>query len=513
MITNMEVNINPEDSTNVTNIVSFYDNVAQTLGFDKDKVLYDCTKIDVSKNIQDNIYEVWEKMGAPDAEIAITWLNSGPKADDKLPDDTIRISHGFFRDHNNEPVPFKNDICHIKNKSGKVIFRYPDTTMKETLEAAVKEGVDLSLADLRGADLTDANLAGAILRGADLSQANLTGANLTGANLRDAMFHQAILNGACFRSANLRRAFLLCAELSKADLRWANIDNADLSMANLSGADLREAELETAKLTQTNLCGADLRESNLTDARFREANLTQANLFQSILRDADFRHADLREADLGQTDLRDANMTGANLTDAILRGADMEDADFSDAILRGAALELVNLYKSSLTGVDTATQTHNVKEKGQNVEAYLIFDNGGGITLNTISEHGVYAHRYTNEIRAANDWKLILEGADPIADAWDGNDIKEYLDNEISFNQLSLEEMRDQPESWYLTLQDFADGKQPSDDHGGMAARLFFKELYRHDLQAGIEEKDSEKHFIKPTTDDTPSPSGFNHGM
>ncbi|EOW1027880.1 pentapeptide repeat-containing protein, partial [Cronobacter malonaticus] len=41
-------------------------------------------------------------------------------------------------------------------------------------------------ADLRGADLSDANLYGANLRGADLSDANLYGANLRGADLSDA---------------------------------------------------------------------------------------------------------------------------------------------------------------------------------------------------------------------------------------------------------------------------------------------------------------------------------------
>ena len=108
MITKMNVKINPEDSVNVTNLVSFYDNVAKTLGIDIDAVRYDCTKIDVSRNIQNNIFGVWEKMGASNLEIGMTWCNSGPKTYDELPDDTIRISHGFLLNENDEPLPFED---------------------------------------------------------------------------------------------------------------------------------------------------------------------------------------------------------------------------------------------------------------------------------------------------------------------------------------------------------------------------------------------------------------------
>ena len=65
-------------------------------------------------------------------------------------------------------------------------------------------------ADLRGADLSDANLRWANLRRADLSDANLSG-------------------------ANLRRADLSDADLSGADLSDANLSDADLSGANLWG--------------------------------------------------------------------------------------------------------------------------------------------------------------------------------------------------------------------------------------------------------------------------------------
>ena len=94
-------------------------------------------------------------------------------------------------------------------------------------------------ANLRGADLSNANLSYANLRGADLRGANLSGADLSGANLR-----YADLRGANLRYANLRGANLSGADLSGANLRYADLRGANLSGADLSGADLRGANLD-----------------------------------------------------------------------------------------------------------------------------------------------------------------------------------------------------------------------------------------------------------------------------
>ena len=80
------------------------------------------------------------------------------------------------------------------------------------------DGWERMRADLTGADLAVANLAGADLTGADLAVANLAGANLTG----------AILAGAILAVANLAGANLTGAILAGAILAGANLAGAEL---------------------------------------------------------------------------------------------------------------------------------------------------------------------------------------------------------------------------------------------------------------------------------------------
>jgi uncharacterized protein YjbI with pentapeptide repeats len=103
---------------------------------------------------------------------------------------------------------------------------------------------NLSGADLTKLNLTGANLRGADLSGATLSQANLTNTDLTGANLEGAVLNSANLSGASLTGANLKSA---------------SLENADLSYAGFISANLEAANLKDAKLQFTNFRGANFR--------------------------------------------------------------------------------------------------------------------------------------------------------------------------------------------------------------------------------------------------------------
>ena len=95
--------------------------------------------------------------------------------------------------------------------------------------------------NLRGVDLSVANLSGFILYNADLSGADLSGATLSNADLRRANLSRADLSG-----ADLSGADLSGADLSGAIMNWVNLSRADLSGADLSGADLSGPDLSGA---------------------------------------------------------------------------------------------------------------------------------------------------------------------------------------------------------------------------------------------------------------------------
>jgi hypothetical protein len=98
------------------------------------------------------------------------------------------------------------DILH---RTGAVLY-HSDTwnTRAEAAEEAVRCGISLASADLRGAnllgaDLHRANLQDADLREADCRDANLAEANFRDANLRGANLRDATLDNACFSATDL----------------------------------------------------------------------------------------------------------------------------------------------------------------------------------------------------------------------------------------------------------------------------------------------------------------------
>ena len=116
----------------------------------------------------------------------------------------------------------------IKSVFGKVLFTLEkeNNTIKDTLEEAVRNNVNLEYANLINANLENANLINANLYDANLINANLRNANLINANLRNANLYNANLRNANLENANLEYANLINANLYNANLINANLKNA-----------------------------------------------------------------------------------------------------------------------------------------------------------------------------------------------------------------------------------------------------------------------------------------------
>jgi hypothetical protein len=111
----------------------------------------------------------------------------------------------------------------------------------------------------------------------DLSLADLCGANLTKLNLI----------GARLWRTKLRNAIMFGTRLDHANLCWAQLQDAILTDAQLPNAQLMRCRLENAMLTGANLHRADLQDAYLQEACLADADLTAANLKDAMLESAD----------------------------------------------------------------------------------------------------------------------------------------------------------------------------------------------------------------------------------
>jgi hypothetical protein len=170
----------------------------------------------------------------------------------------MEVLTAFIREHSHEPWPPPDSSGREPERSTR-----PDVQAAATVVGRRDAERDIRHIDLTGADLTRANLTGALLRDTDLTRAilfaaDLGTANLTGADLARANLDSANLDSADLTRANLTRANLDIANLTRADLGSATLTYATLTYATLTGATLMSADLTGATLTGARLAGADL---------------------------------------------------------------------------------------------------------------------------------------------------------------------------------------------------------------------------------------------------------------
>lgn len=160
------------------------------------------------------------------------------------------------------------------------------------LREAHLSGTMLYRADLSGANLSQASLPQTDLRGVRLRAADLSGADLSESRMgmqsagRDGVRVQV---GARFYP--VLRADLSQAVLTRAKLRGADLVGADLSGAKMQGVDLARANLGYANLQGSDLSGATLTNAMLVGANLQGADLTGATLTSAVLDQADLRAA------------------------------------------------------------------------------------------------------------------------------------------------------------------------------------------------------------------------------
>lgn len=118
----------------------------------------------------------------------------------------------------------------IKNKkTGLELFSGQYESFVACLENAVTQNIDLSDADLRGKNLSHANLDSGHFTHADFAGSNLIGANLSEAHLDSAIFAGCSMESACLAFSSLRHADFTDAQFGGTDIAGTALDGAKFS--------------------------------------------------------------------------------------------------------------------------------------------------------------------------------------------------------------------------------------------------------------------------------------------
>lgn len=151
----------------------------------------------------------------------------------QISDDELRSP--FMTD---EEVDYSSKPCNSRYKNG-------SRPTKEELSKILQEHLKWIQNPRDG---HRANLCNADLKGIDLSNANLHGANLDRANLTEASLSHADLTNTFLSNANLTKASLAVTNFSSSQLFFANLTGASLIRTNFNKAILVQSNLKDAKI-------------------------------------------------------------------------------------------------------------------------------------------------------------------------------------------------------------------------------------------------------------------------
>jgi uncharacterized protein YjbI with pentapeptide repeats len=231
---------------------------------------------------------------------------------------------------------------------------------KKTVDMLVDYPLDANLDDRKEKVIDHIiktkNLSGADLAFQDLGEVDLRGFNLSKVYAQNASFYKADLRGADLTHADLNKAWLLGA-LYDDNTKWPARFDFINSGAFGPKANLRTHLRQIRDYLSTNikkyLKGADLREIELSNAGMRRVDLSGANL----------SGAKLKGTDLWQAKLNNADLSNADLTGAKLWGADLTGADLNGAILTGARYSGKTIWPEGFVPDDTLKPANDVVQK------------------------------------------------------------------------------------------------------------------------------------------------------
>jgi len=131
----------------------------------------------------------------------------------------------------------------IKNKTDDVLFAGFYKSVKDCVEAAVLQNINLNHADLSFINLAQANLDDAQMIDVDFTNTNLNGANLSEGQFDGSDFTNADVSFACFAMSSLCNANFTNASFGSTDVQDAIITGCQFSCPSVFTTQFHRAEI------------------------------------------------------------------------------------------------------------------------------------------------------------------------------------------------------------------------------------------------------------------------------
>lgn len=169
----------------------------------------------------------------------------------------VEVLAAFIREQTDDGYGMLNRPVHV-HRGPQPAYRTLSRDVQTALSVLGRrpERIERNVIDLSRADLCGADLAGLRLDRANLWGAKLRECIMHGVQLRRANLAWAVLDDSRMGRAELQGAHLVGAEMQRVTLEYAQLESADLSRAQLQGSGLEGTILRGAKLEGTNLSGA-----------------------------------------------------------------------------------------------------------------------------------------------------------------------------------------------------------------------------------------------------------------
>lgn len=234
------------------------------------------------------------------------------------PDKVIKQAENFYKES------FEDERVKVTQDQAHQAINDPECDLSN-LDVSYLNFADQDLTHCRmvntsffGADLRGVNLSGANLQRAYLNLARIEKTNFNGSNLSMAIIFQPIFEDNQFNNANLSGARVI-GTLGKVNMSNANLSNGRLGL-DVGNQPMGQMKFDSSggNFEGTNFEGADLH-----IASFKFGNLKNANL----------KNTKLTRSELIRADLTGADLTGADLTNADINGANFKDAKGMDRVI------------------------------------------------------------------------------------------------------------------------------------------------------------------------------------